>query len=213
MIETLLREQRTSRETRRFLGRDGDTRRRARARARNRHRGDLGDPLGDEPRVRAVGSGPGARLESEMTRLLPHGRPRSIAIACGLGAASSSCSYAAMAPARSIFRRGANTEAVALAFSSKTRDGPCIILASLMGWQFTLAEFVVRPIMRFLITGDARMMSRADSSPSGQRRGCRRRSPRATRVRMPSIPRLRASTRPVPEVRDGIAAQGVLARV
>jgi len=42
---------------------------------------------------------------SEMSRLLPDGSPRSIAIALGLGAASSSCSYAAVALARSIFAR------------------------------------------------------------------------------------------------------------
>src|SRR6266511_217376 len=44
----------------------------------------------------------------QMTRLLPDDRPRTLAVACGLGAASSSCSYAAVALARSIFRKGAN---------------------------------------------------------------------------------------------------------
>src|SRR5437773_11788872 len=44
----------------------------------------------------------------QMTRLLPDDSPRSLAVACGLGAASSSCSYAAVALARSIFRKGAN---------------------------------------------------------------------------------------------------------
>src|ERR1700752_3897254 len=45
---------------------------------------------------------------AEMSRLLPDDRPRSIAMALALGAASSSCSYAAVALARSIFRKGAN---------------------------------------------------------------------------------------------------------
>src|SRR6266576_1910125 len=45
--------------------------------------------------------------KGEMRRLLPDDSPRSIGIASGLGAASSSCSYAAVALARSIFRRGA----------------------------------------------------------------------------------------------------------
>src|SRR4029434_3310253 len=45
--------------------------------------------------------------KGEMIRLLPDDSPKSLAIACGLGAASSSCSYAAVALARSIFRRGA----------------------------------------------------------------------------------------------------------
>ena len=40
----------------------------------------------------------------EMSRLLPDDRPRSIAIALALGTASSSCSYAAVALARSLFR-------------------------------------------------------------------------------------------------------------
>src|SRR5438067_10877047 len=52
---------------------------------------------------------------SEMTRLLPNDSPKSLAIACGLGAASSSCSYAAVALARSIFRKGADFTA-AMAF-------------------------------------------------------------------------------------------------
>jgi uncharacterized membrane protein YraQ (UPF0718 family) len=51
----------------------------------------------------------------EMSRLLPDDGPRSIGIALGLGAASSSCSYAAVAIARSIFRKGANFTA-AMAF-------------------------------------------------------------------------------------------------
>ena len=45
--------------------------------------------------------------KSQMSRLLPDDSPRSIAIACGLGAASSSCSYAAVALARSLFQKGA----------------------------------------------------------------------------------------------------------
>jgi uncharacterized membrane protein YraQ (UPF0718 family) len=57
--------------------------------------------------------------KSEMSRLLPDDSPRSMGIACGLGAASSSCSYAAVALARSIFRKGANfTPAMAFEFAS-----------------------------------------------------------------------------------------------
>jgi uncharacterized membrane protein YraQ (UPF0718 family) len=51
----------------------------------------------------------------EMRRLLPDDAPRSIALAAGLGAASSSCSYAAVALARSLFRKGADFTA-AMAF-------------------------------------------------------------------------------------------------
>jgi uncharacterized protein len=86
---------------------------------------------------------------SEMNRLLPDDRPRSIAMALGLGAASSSCSYAAVALARSIFRKGANFTA-AMAFELASTNlvlELCIIMIALMGWQFALAEFVGAPIM------------------------------------------------------------------
>jgi uncharacterized membrane protein YraQ (UPF0718 family) len=81
--------------------------------------------------------------KSEMTRLLPDDSPPSLAIACGLGAASSSCSYAAVALARSIFRKGADfTAAMAFEFASTNLVVELgIILALLIGWQFTLAEF------------------------------------------------------------------------
>src|SRR5438309_10826489 len=48
---------------------------------------------------------------TEMSRLLPDDHARSIATAVALGAASSSCSYAAVALARSLFRKGANFSA------------------------------------------------------------------------------------------------------
>src|SRR5438094_4912730 len=91
--------------------------------------------------------------KSEMTRLLPDDSPRSLSIACGLGAASSSCSYAAVALARSIFRKGANfTASMAFEFASTNLVIELgIILALLMGWQFTLAEFVGGPLMVVLL--------------------------------------------------------------
>src|SRR6266576_54152 len=85
----------------------------------------------------------------EMARLLPDDRPRSIATALALGAASSSCSYAAVALARALFRKGANF-AAAMAFEMASTNLVAelgIILALLMGWQFTAAEFVGGPIM------------------------------------------------------------------
>src|ERR1700756_3467187 len=86
---------------------------------------------------------------SEMSRLLPDDRPRSIGIALGLGAASSSCSYAAVALARSIFRKGANFTA-AMAFELASTNlvlELSIIVIVLMGWQFALAEFAGGPLM------------------------------------------------------------------
>src|SRR5436309_11969257 len=82
--------------------------------------------------------------KSEMTKLLPDDSSRSLAIACGLGAASSSCSYAAVALARSLFRKGANfTAAMAFEFASTNLVIELgIILALLIGWEFTAAEFL-----------------------------------------------------------------------
>src|SRR5438105_15896933 len=57
--------------------------------------------------------------KSEIARLLPDDSPRTLSIACGLGVASSSCSYAAVALARSIVRKGGNfTAAMAFEFAS-----------------------------------------------------------------------------------------------
>jgi uncharacterized membrane protein YraQ (UPF0718 family) len=75
--------------------------------------------------------------------------PRSIATALALGAASSSCFYAAVALARSIFRKGGDFTA-AMAFEMASTNLVLelgIILVVLMGWQFALAEFVGGPLM------------------------------------------------------------------
>ncbi len=91
--------------------------------------------------------------KAEMGRLLPDDSPRSLSIACGLGAASSSCSYAAVAMARSVFRKGADfTAAMAFEFASTNLVVELgIILAVLLGWQFTAAEFVGGPLMIVLL--------------------------------------------------------------
>jgi len=86
---------------------------------------------------------------SEMARLLPDDSPRSILKALGLGAASSSCSYAAVALARAIFRKGGNFSA-AMAFEMASTNLVLelgIVLIVLMGWQFAAAEFLGAPIM------------------------------------------------------------------
>ena len=87
--------------------------------------------------------------KSTIVGLLGDDRPRTLAVAAGLGAASSSCSYAAVALARSLFRKGANfTAAMAFEIASTNLVVELgIILALLMGWQFTAAEFVGGPIM------------------------------------------------------------------
>jgi uncharacterized membrane protein YraQ (UPF0718 family) len=70
--------------------------------------------------------------------------PGPIAKATGLGAASSSCSYAAIAIAKSLFQKGASAvTALAFQFASTNLVWELgLVLWVLMGWQFTLAEFV-----------------------------------------------------------------------
>jgi uncharacterized membrane protein YraQ (UPF0718 family) len=89
-----------------------------------------------------------------MSRLLPDSSPRSIVIASALGAASSSCSYAAVALARSVFRKGADfVAAMTFQFASTNLVIELgIILAVLVGWQFVAAEFAGGLIMVALLT-------------------------------------------------------------
>jgi hypothetical protein len=89
----------------------------------------------------------------KVAKLMPDGGPRSIAIASGLGAASSSCSYAAVAIARTLFRKGADFRA-AMAFEFASTNlvfelGLSLIV--LMGWRFAAAEFVGGPVMIVLL--------------------------------------------------------------
>jgi uncharacterized membrane protein YraQ (UPF0718 family)/YHS domain-containing protein len=83
---------------------------------------------------------PRERLE----RALGGRGPRSIALATGLGAASSSCSYAAVAIGKSLFQKGASfVAAMAFQFASTNLVFEIgIVLWIFLGWQFTLAEFL-----------------------------------------------------------------------
>jgi len=97
-----------------------------------------------------------------VTTLMAGDGPRSLAWATGLGAASSSCSYAAVALARSLFRKGASLTA-AMAFEIAATNLVLelgIILALLLGWQFTLAEFVGGPFMVLLVALGFRLWMR-----------------------------------------------------
>src|SRR5438046_5973036 len=89
----------------------------------------------------------------EMSRLLPDDSPKTLLVATGLGAASSSCSYASVALARSLFRKGANFTA-AMVFEIASTNLVIelgIIIWLLLGWQFVLGEFVGGPLMIVLI--------------------------------------------------------------
>ncbi|MEA2858457.1 MAG: uncharacterized protein QOC72_496 [Methylobacteriaceae bacterium] len=87
--------------------------------------------------------------KGEMSRLLPDSSPGSILKASALGAASSSCSYAATAIARSIFRKGGDfIAAMAFQFASTNLVLELgIVMIVLLGWRFALAEFIGGPIM------------------------------------------------------------------
>ena len=95
--------------------------------------------------------------------------PKSLAIACGLGAASSSCSYAAVAIARSLFRKGASfSAAMIFEFASTNLVFELgLILLILLGWQFLAAEFaggllmVVLLAILFRLTLSRRLVDRA----------------------------------------------------
>ncbi|GAA4665341.1 permease [Frondihabitans cladoniiphilus] len=97
-----------------------------------------------------------------ITRLLADDSPRALATATGLGALSSSCSYAAVALARALFRKGASFSS-AMAFEVASTNLVVelgLILAFVLGWQFTLAEFVGGPIMILLIALGFRLWMR-----------------------------------------------------
>jgi uncharacterized protein len=84
---------------------------------------------------------------------------RPIAWATGLGAASSSCSYAAIAIAKSLFQKGASAaSALAFQFASTNLVWELgLVLWVLIGWQFTLAEYVGGIVMIALMAAALRL--------------------------------------------------------
>jgi hypothetical protein len=89
----------------------------------------------------------------EMRRLMPDDSPHTLAVATGLGAASSSCSYASVALARSLFRRGADFTA-SMAFEIASTNLVIelgIVMAVLLGWRFVAGEFVGGPVMIIVV--------------------------------------------------------------
>jgi uncharacterized membrane protein YraQ (UPF0718 family)/YHS domain-containing protein len=86
-------------------------------------------------------------------RALSGSGPKPVALATGLGAASSSCSYAAIAIAKSLFQKGASaTTTLAFQFASTNLVWELgLVLWVLIGWQFTLAEYVGGLVMIVLM--------------------------------------------------------------
>jgi uncharacterized membrane protein YraQ (UPF0718 family)/YHS domain-containing protein len=85
--------------------------------------------------------------------------PRPVAWATGLGAASSSCSYAAIAIAKSLFQKGASAaSALAFQFASTNLVWELgLVLWVLIGWQFTVAEYVGGVVMIVLMAAALRL--------------------------------------------------------
>ena len=81
---------------------------------------------------------------SRMQRALGGRDLRTVTLATGLGAASSSCSYAAIAIAKSMFQKGASmAAAMAFQFASTNLVFEIgIVMWIFLGWHFTLAEFL-----------------------------------------------------------------------
>jgi uncharacterized membrane protein YraQ (UPF0718 family) len=100
--------------------------------------------------------------KAELQRLLPDDSPASITRASLIGAASSSCSYAAVAIARSIFRKGGDfTAAMAFQFASTNLVIELgVLLVVLMGWSFGAAEFIGGPLMIALLVLSYRLLLR-----------------------------------------------------
>jgi uncharacterized protein len=83
---------------------------------------------------------PSERIEASLS-----GRgPKPVTLATALGAASSSCSYAAISIAKSLLQKGASaTTALAFQFASTNLVWELgLVLWVLIGWQFALAEYV-----------------------------------------------------------------------
>jgi len=106
--------------------------------------------------------------------------PKSLTLATLFGIASSSCSYAAVALARSIFQKGASFTA-SMAFELASTNLVIelgIILVVLMGWQFTAAEFVggilmvifIALIFRLTLTPKLVQMAQAQAEKGGMGR-------------------------------------------
>ncbi|KDR28439.1 MULTISPECIES: permease [Caballeronia] len=87
--------------------------------------------------------------KSEMSKLLPNASAGSLTTASLLGAASSSCSYAAVAMTRSIVRKGGDfTAAMAFQFAATNLVLELgVLMWVLITWQFAAAEFIGGPVM------------------------------------------------------------------
>jgi uncharacterized membrane protein YraQ (UPF0718 family)/YHS domain-containing protein len=132
-------------------------------------------------------------------RALGDHRPAAVARAAGYGMASSSCSYAAAAMAKSLFARGADmvSATVFMVASTNLVVELGVVLVVLIGWQFAVGELVGGAVMivllgalgglllrgRTVTDARARLGGAATGSGEGDDREDRRRRPWAQRLR------------------------------
>lgn len=121
--------------------------------------------------------------KAEMSRLVPDDSPRSLTLASLFGAASSSCSYAAVAMARSMIRKGADfTATMAFQFAATNLVLELgVLMWVLIAWQFAAAEFIGGPVMivvlallfRFYLPGSLRRgaIDQANKDEAGSMEG------------------------------------------
>lgn len=98
---------------------------------------------------------PRPRIESALSG----GGAKPVGLATALGAASSSCSYAAIAIAKSLFQKGASAaSSLAFQFASTNLVWELgLVLWVLLGWQFTLGEYLGGIVMILLMWGLLRL--------------------------------------------------------
>jgi hypothetical protein len=92
--------------------------------------------------------------EKKMTRLLGGSGPRELVLGTFLGAASSSCSFGAVATAKSLFKKGASPEASLGAFQFASTNLVIelgLVMWVLLGWQFVAANFLAGLILIALL--------------------------------------------------------------
>jgi uncharacterized membrane protein YraQ (UPF0718 family) len=120
--------------------------------------------------------------KEQMTRAFGRAGLREVALATGLGAASSSCSYAAVAAGRSAFAKGAALVPV-LAFMFASTNLVIelgAVLWLLMGWRFVLAEVVGSLVLiavmwllvKLVIPKDLESEARAEAEEKGDVGDC-----------------------------------------
>jgi uncharacterized membrane protein YraQ (UPF0718 family) len=88
-----------------------------------------------------------------VSRMLGADTPRSVALATAFGATSSSCSYAATAVARTLFRKGATFgNSIIFEFASTNLVFELgLVLLILLGWQFLTGELIGGVLMVVLL--------------------------------------------------------------